>query len=301
MDTRRVSLIALVLTSLAVNACATTGATFRSGVADSLLEHPPYYAGAFGVAAGNSTSRIGHLPILYQKGGSQAPIFDPSLSPDMSALLERMNRFVDSLGVTVRLVDGGSVSAVTHGLTAVPPDVEFGCLTHPSLSDECADGEELELGRGVRAMRLAVGRPSQEWTAWIAEIMREQDVERVVVITVEVGQYLLRQRGLLGSKEVELGTRHVAKVPWLTSLETPVSVIQLTGAVVGPDGRSTRIGAEGLMARRTRLMLSAIGGQELITDEDVAELLVARRHDLPDSPLVWQVGLIHLVTQLTGG
>lgn len=25
--------------------CATTGATFRSGVGDRYLEHPPYYAG----------------------------------------------------------------------------------------------------------------------------------------------------------------------------------------------------------------------------------------------------------------
>ncbi|HSM60010.1 MAG TPA: hypothetical protein VK849_04395, partial [Longimicrobiales bacterium] len=60
-------------------------------------------------------------------------------------------------------------------------------------------------------------------------------------------------------------------------------------------------GAEGLLARRTDLKLSAIGAQELVTDEDVERLLTERRDDLPGAPLVWQAALRNLVAGLLGG
>jgi len=292
----RVSTIGLVLTPL-LGACASTGATFRSGVGDTFLEHPPWYAGAD--VTGQSAA-LGHLPVAYQRGASQPALFDPAETPALSQLLADMTRFVDSLGLSLRLVEGGRVSAVAHRATTQPPDVHFGCVTETGApDDECAEREGA-LGRGRQPMRLAVGRPSPEWTQWIGEVMTQQGVERVLVITLEIGQYLIRQRGLAGTKEVELGTAHVARLPWLTSLETPVSVLQLTGALVARDGRAIRIGAEGLLARRTSLPLSSIGAQALITEADIDELRTARRQDLAGTPLVWQQALRILVAQLTG-
>lgn len=280
--------------------CATTGATLGSGVGDTFLEHPPYYAGK---PVGIDSARVGHLPVVYQRGASQSPIFDPSLSPAMQALLEEMTGRLDALGPTIRLVEGGAVSAVTHAATRFPPDVRFGCETETGFSDDdCVERnpETTALGRRGQTMKLSVGRPSPEWTEWVAGVMSDRGVDRALVVTLEVAQYLPRQRGLRGAKEVELGTSHVAKLPWLTSLETPVSVLQLTGALVGPDGKATRIGAEGLIARRTSMTLSSIGAQELITDEDVDRLLTARREDLPGSPLVWEAGLDALLYGLLG-
>lgn len=285
------------LPSLVLCACASTGVTFRSGVGDTFLEHPPYYAGA-DLRSTAETIRTGHLPIAYQRGAAHAPIFDPSVTGAMAELLERMNAFLDSLAVTVRLVEGGRVSAVTRAATRFPPDVQFGCT--PAADDDCAERGDSALGRRGQTMRLAVGRPSPEWTAWMQQVMDDVGVERALLITLEVGQYLIRQRGLRGTKEVELGTSHVERLPWLTSLETPVSVLQLSGALLGRDGKAIRIGAEGLIARRTSLPLSGIGAQTLITDEDVQRLLVARREDLPGAPLVWEVGLRTLAAQLVG-
>ena len=132
------------------------------------------------------------------------------------------------------------------------------------------------------------------------ETMSAAGVERTLVITLEVGQLLSRQSGVLGRKSVELGTANTASLPWLTSMETPVTVLQLTGARVDREGKAIRIGAEGFMAKRTRFALSAIGAQELLRDEDVAQARTARRGDLPGEPLEWQVALWHLVAQLTG-
>jgi hypothetical protein len=102
------------------------------------------------------------------------------------------------------------------------------------------------------------------------------------------------------ARRLELGTANTASLPWLTSMETPVAVLQLTGALVDREGKAIRIGAEGFMAKRTRFALSAIGAQELLRDEDVAQARTARRGDLPGEPLEWQVALWHLMARLTG-
>lgn len=296
-----VRLLVLMATG-ALAGCATSGATLGSGVGDAYLEHPPYYAGRPPSPAAGVPSVVGHLPIVYQRGAAQAPVFDPGLTEDMQGLLREMNAYLDSLGVTRLLVQGGQVSAVTHAATRQPPDVHFGCITESGdPQDECLLDDREVLGRTDHRLRLAVGRPSREWTEWMDGVLADQGADQALVITLEVGQYLVRQQGLRGLKRLELGTAHVQELPWLTSLETPVTVLQLTGALVERGGRAVRIGAEGLLARRTSMKVSALGGQELISDEDVRQLRWDRREKLPGAPLTWQVGLRTLVTTLLAG
>lgn len=295
---RRVLLFGAALGSLVSTGCATTGATFGSGVGDAFLTRSPYYAGTRVDPAIDPDIPIGHLPIAYQRGAAQPVIFDPAES-GMADLLGRMSDYLDASGMTRPLVAVGSPEVSGPGRT--PPDVQFHCFTESGMpDDDCAIDADTALGRGRQTMRLAVARPSPEWIAWAAGLAQEAGVERTLVITLEVGQYLPRQRGLAGAKEVDLGSGHVAQLPWLTSLETPVSVIQLTGALIGRDGRAIRIGAEGLAAKRTPMAISSIGAQAVITEKDVAALVEARRDDLPDSPLAWEVGLHTLVARLTG-
>jgi hypothetical protein len=149
-------------------------------------------------------------------------------------------------------------------------------------------------------LRLAVGRPSAAWAAWARDVARDAGVGRVLVVTLEVGRLWPRQVGARGDKVVDLGTGYAERLPWLTSLETPVSVLQLTGALVEADGRAVRIGAEGILARRTRLLVSAAGAEELITDDDVERARTLRRDDLPGRPYAWQAALRSLVAGLTG-
>ena len=209
----------------------------------------------------------------------------------VAGLLAEMNRALDSLR-------GGR--ALDPGLpaNAVPPDVRFGCISDPS--GDCAEEGDALLAGGSQAMRLAVGRPSQAWIDWTATLRARENVTHVLVMTLEVSNYLVRQRGIAGNKEVELASEYTVNLPWLTSLETPVAVVQLTGALVGPDGRAVRIGAEGLFAKRTSLPLSSIGAQELITEDDIARLRELRREDLPGNPVVWQVALQNLSRSLAG-
>jgi hypothetical protein len=204
-----------------------------------------------------------------------------------------MNAYLDSLAVATKL-------GVPASAPGTPPDVQFGCIR--TTGTDCDErSEEQALGRGRnRNMRLAVGRPSKEWTAWAASEMARAGVPNALVISVETSDYFIRQKGLRGSKEVELGTGYTVSLPWLTGLETPVSVLQLTGALMNPDGTAARIGAEGMLARQTGMLAGAVGAQRIITEKDVAELRTARRADLPGQPLVWQVALRNLVAGLTG-
>ncbi len=285
---RRLARVASLAVLLLTTACATTGATLNSGVGDRFLEHPPYYAGR---TVTRDSGRIAHLPVGYARGESQSAIFDPDggTGTPVDALLREMNAYLDSLGVTAR------VQSVPSGTA---PNVRFGCAS--DASGDCVERGDSALGRGDQTMHLAVGRPSKEWIESANIAMTRADADRVLVITLEVGQFLMRQEGWRGNKTIELGTNYKVPLPWLTSLEQPVSVLQLTGALVGRDGKAVRIGAEGILARRTPFRASILGAQRVLSDADVAEARTLRRSDLPGEPLAWRVALGHLVAQLTG-
>src|SRR5687768_8534943 len=120
MMTRRWRIAVAELGILSVGGCATTGSTLGSGVGDRLLDEPPYYAGR-GVSLDHAT--VAHLPIRYQRGGSQEAMFDPAggRGTPVATLLAEMNAYLDSLGATVR------VAAPAAALPGTPPDVRFGC------------------------------------------------------------------------------------------------------------------------------------------------------------------------------
>jgi hypothetical protein len=286
----------LALLAILATACATTGATFRSGVGDKYVEHAPYYAGS---AAGLETARIAHLPVSYQAGATQPASFDPKsgASSPVAALLAELNASLDRLGASRRL------TSVAPKGTA--PDVIFGCAT--DVIGDCLTGNETA-GPALKStstdqplMRLAVGRPSRDWIAAVRTALDSAGADHALVLSLEIGEYRVTKTGWRNDKSIELGTGYTMKLPWLTSLDAPVSVLQLTGAVVDRQGRAVRIGAEGLLARRTNLALSGMGVQRLISDEDVAQLRTARRADLPGGPLVTDVALKTLVDQLTTG
>lgn len=269
----------LVTAALSLHACA--GATVGSGVGDTYFEAAPYYAGRIVPPGGT----IAHLPIVFQRGATQPASFDPSdrQGTPVAALLAEMNAYLDSLGVTVR------IDATPAGTA---PDVHFGCERMPD--DDCENADSR------RPQRLAVGRPSRSWVEWAEAEAAQVGADRVLLISLEVGNYMPRQRNWRGQKEVQLGTGYAVDLPWLTGIDRPVSVLQITGALIDAEGRAIRIGAEGLIARRTNLLIASVGAQAIIGDDDVERIRTSRRQDLRSQPLVWQAALGNLVAQLTG-
>jgi hypothetical protein len=268
-------------------ACASGGATYQSGVAPKSFDRPPFYAGA----DVPNVSGVAHLPIRYQRGSEQGAQFEPrsAAGSPAAALVAEMNAYLDSIAASAKL---SPTSAEVGGA----PDVHFGCLPAPVGGDCLGDGDE----EANHQLELSVGRPSQEWIGWIGTALGSASHDKALLITLELGPYWPRQKGLSLGKEIRLGSDYTVGVPWLTSLEHPVAVVQLTGALVGRDGRAIRIGAEGMLPKRSHIVVSALGAQALVTDEDIERLRTLRRDDLPNQPLVWQVALRNLVSQLTG-
>ncbi|MBX3173961.1 MAG: hypothetical protein KF709_06080 [Gemmatimonadaceae bacterium] len=287
--------------SSALTACATTGATFGSGVGDAMLSRAPFYAGASRTAALAAGVPVGALPIVFQPRDGSNEIFEPSAKPGtaLAQLLVEMNTFLDSL----RAANGAQpLRVIASGVSGVAPDVRFGCFTEGDLPGaDCVARGDSALGRvaNLQQAKLSVGRPSSEWVASAASAMDAAGVAHVLVIRLEIGQLWLRQQGIAGRKSVEIGSDNVVPVPWLTSLETPVSVLQLTGALVGRDGKAVRIGAEGILPKRTPLLASGMGAESLLSDADVQNARTLRREELPGAPLAWQEALVQLVQRLT--
>lgn len=270
-----------------LTACATTGSTFRSGVGDRQLEHPPYYAGP-AVAALQSPSIVA-LPVAFQRGASQSEVFDPAsgVGSAVAALVTDMNALLDSLFA-------GRKSASVTGQGVVPPNVHFGCEL--DATNDCVERGDSVLGRRGTTMKLAVERPSAQWIARHAAMLDSAGATHSLVLTLEVGQYWPRQRGLRGDKSVELGTDYTVDLPWLTSLETPVSVLQLTGALIDREGKAVRIGAEGILAVRTPLAASGFGLQRILSEEDVRRARSVEQ----EGRIVWRSAICNLVMQLAG-
>ncbi|MDX1675348.1 MAG: hypothetical protein R3314_11185 [Longimicrobiales bacterium] len=262
-----------------------TGATVGSGVGDTWLGQAPYYSGR-PVPAGT----VAYVPVTFQAGAAGPASFDLSSEPDspVAELLRVMNAHLDSLAVD-RLLRR------IEPVAGTPPDVHFGC--EPGAWDECVFTDDD--GDGDPEMRLAVGRPSRQWIDAAAAQLTEAEADALLVLTLETGWYWPRQTNWRGGKAVDLGTGRTVALPWLTSLEDPVSVIQITGSLVRPDGRAIAAGAEGLVARRTSILLTGFDVHALVSDED-AETLLTVRVDDRGATLVWQQAIDDLVDRLTG-
>jgi hypothetical protein len=133
------------------------------------------------------------------------------------------------------------------------------------------------------------------------DICDEHGTRYSLYITLGFSEYFISQKNWKGSKELRLGTGYSVDVPWMSDLDTPAEVLHLTGALINRDGKIVRIGAEGIIAKRTGFWTSVIGFQDMISDKMLKKLMTEeRRDDLPGNPLTWQVSLQNLVAQLTG-
>lgn len=290
----------LILCALATAGCATTGATVGSGVGERLVSEAPFHAGVRRSPIAPGTPVL-LLPLRYDAGGRDAA--STALPDTPSALLRGLLDEMAAFLADEPMANGETPIRLDVGDPfGVPPDVHLGCLTVGNLpGEDCEARGDSVLGRNanLQQLRLSVGRPSPQWVEWLQARMDSAGAAYALVVTVDVGERWLRQRGILGRKFVDLGTRHEVSLPWMTSLETPVATLQLAGALVDREGKALRIGVEGLLAKRTPLLASTVGAEALVTEADVAALREARRRELPGQPLVWQQALRELLHGLT--
>jgi len=283
--TRTLRLGAVTAAALASSACAAAFGPMRARTFDEA----PYYIGV----APRDGLPLARTRVAFDRHDGLGDDHGTA-SPAVRRLLAVMDAYLDSLPTA-----GRALRAAPGQVGKGAPDVYFGCdadVIVDGTTDECPLRDD---ARDPRNM-VRVDQASKGWRRNLAALRDSAGAERVLVITLEFTKIWPTQHGPFDRKEAQLGTGYAVPLPWLTAEDRTLDVLTLTGAIVDREGNVVRAGAEGLLAKRTRLLAGAFGVEELISDRDVDAITRARRADLAGQPLVWQVAVENLVAQLTG-
>lgn len=275
MTSTRALLLGLTLVGSSLPPATAQGATVRGS-----FDRPPYYDGKVAPAPG----RPAHVTVSFRdEFASLDPT--PARSKALAALLDSLQIELGRTGRTHAL----PVAATLEGR----PDVRFGVRrggTGPDGTPRSAT--EIDPAE-PRRMTFEVEGPSKAWRQGVLAAMGDS---MSLVVSVQLGfdELWVRQKDWKGNKTIAIGTDRAVPVAWLTSLDDPVQVLQLTGAVVDREGKVRRVGAEGLVARRTGMSASVAGLQETLSEDDLRSILAAPSGEEP----VWRAALRQLLTSL---
>ena len=243
------------------------------------FDRAPYYDGK----VPENLERVVHVAVAFR---AEPAALDPSpsRSPALASLVDSLHAELGRLGRT-RLVEPAFDGA--RG-----PDVHFGCRRGGVGQDGIPLGPSEIDGREPRRMAFEIEAGTKAWRERLGTAAEE--AHAVLVVQLGFGDYWVRQKDWKGGKQVDLGTGRAFPITWLTSLDDPVQVLQLTAALVSVQGKVLRLGAEAILARRTGMMASMAGAQEVLTEEDLAALWSSP----PDAPPPWRAALHSLVSQM---
>jgi hypothetical protein len=205
---------------------------------------------------------------------------DPDFSADIQLLAREMNNFLaQEKGMFLadhRMIEGDGKPSIMFGQRGIYEDEE---------SDEDASD-----------MVFRITQPSRAWKKkWNPE-----GKPYTLVLELSVTGYSARVKNLLLEKELILGTGYTEPLPWITSTEKPVTVLQLTTFLLNQYGRIVRAGAEGIYVRPDSFFDFMLGSSSLIDDEDIETVISNhRRKDIPEHPLVWQAALEEILKRMT--
>lgn len=272
-----------VIVTLSFAGCASMR-EFRTS-REVVLEDPPYYHGRISVE-NLQDATIGCLPIALAKRTD-----DRQNQEVWQTLLARMNAFLESQTWTMPLepIDLPIDEA---------PDLYVGngdMMGAPVRSSAFSDEDE-----SIPRMMLFSQDGSRAWRNELSEVADREGVDYVIFLTLGLSEYLVRQKDWMGKKELALGTGYRMPVKWLSSLEDPVTVLHVTGALLGKDGKIHRVGAEGILAAETASFLESVIGLRNTLGEDAVKGVATdlRRQDLAGKPLAYEVTIQNLVAGL---
>lgn len=176
----------------------------------------------------------------------------------------------------------------------------------PLLYVGSAEGEDVPLEAGdIREdfekyppMIVHYAKPATGWKSAAGELAMREGATRIVVTQLDFVQYPKADKGFFG-KKVVLGTHHEQDVRFLSALDKPIEVLQLSGAVLDTNGRELCAGAEGIVGSDAPFWVQVLEAGKDIDDESLARVLhTERREDVPGAPLAWQVAADQLLWNL---
>lgn len=169
------------------------------------------------------------------------------------------------------------------------------------------DGDYAPAGTGIEQqdhaeyppMILNTTKPSADWTSALTALAHANGARRVLIVQLAFAQYPKADKGFFG-KKVVLGTGYEEDIRFLSAIDKPVEVLQLTGMLLASDGTILRAGAEGIVGHDAPFIVQIFdAGQDIDTSAIEYLLEDDRRDDLPGRPLKWKAALDQLLKNLT--
>lgn len=234
-----------------------------------------------------SNTPVAHLPVALDKMMSEE-FFYRGREAAFRPLLDRVNGYLDSLAWTNAL----SVELPAKGapwLFVGSSEAE----TAPGSTMMMRDEDDL-----YPPMAMHLQKPSKEWKKAFASAMAQQQAEYALVIWVGLTEYPKANKGLF-KKKVVLGTDYEHEIRFLSAVDKPVEVLQLTGLLLDREGNVIRAGAEGFLHEDSPFWAQVLNIGTTVDDNALRKLMEEeRREDLPGKPLAWRVAAHNLVKKL---
>lgn len=234
------------------------------------------------------TDRLTHAPLLFDKDMSEE-FFYQGREIVLQPLMDVMNQYLDSLAWSQPM----AFSIPQEGL----PWLFVGSSeaeTAPAVTMMMRDDHD-----EYPPMALYMEKPSKEWKQSFAQMMTEQEADYALLFWIGLTEYPKADKGMF-KKKVILGTNYEHEIRFLSAVDKPVEVLQLTGVLMDKDGNVMRAGAEGFLHEDSPFWVQVLDAGTTIDDNAIQKLFTEeRREDLPGRPLAWKVAVDNLVSQLT--
>jgi hypothetical protein len=147
-------------------------------------------------------------------------------------------------------------------------------------------------------MIIHIEKPSKEWKTALTQSLTAVNGNYLLILQLSFDDYPKADEGMFG-KKVVLGTGYEQGLNFLTAMDKPVEVLQLTGLLLDREGNILQAGSEGILAKDTPFSLQIFDIEKEIDKKAIDQLIQnERREDLPGQPLKWKVAIANLLTNL---
>jgi hypothetical protein len=252
---------------------------------DIPMRKTPTYMGSDDIR----TASVAHSAVLIDPYTKDDPFF-PQLEPTLRLMADSLTRYLDSWSSSERLDGSLKRQGRPRVFAGVPEPGDGDFADVPPMWSE-------QPGQFPQVLRTH--QPSSEWREWAVQTMEEADADHLMILFIGVGRYYPKQVDWKGNKVFEIGTGYRQEIPWLTALNEPMDMVQLTGVLVDRHGEVVASGMEGLLPLRTSFLASIFGVRRTTDRSDLDRIATLERADLDHHPLVWQVAVHNLHARLT--
>lgn len=148
-------------------------------------------------------------------------------------------------------------------------------------------------------MVLHVNKSSKQWKKNYTEKMAVANADYMILIRIGFSEYPKADKGLF-KKKIVLGTGYEREIRFLSAIDKPVEVLQLTGVILNKKGDIMKAGAEVFLHQDAPFWAQVFDMGKAIDDETLQNVILEeKRDDLPGQPPAWQVAIYHLMQNLT--